>query len=544
MSNSTSNCYSNSNYYHSNSLLKNLPFYSISDCEVQSMNFNSLNKQFDYTNIQLDKQYIELDNIRNLYNNYATIMYTNIRSLNCNFENLHQLLVKINIQPAVICMSETWITQSNDFIHTLPGYIFVSKPSNSKHGGVGLFIKEEYEFEVVETYNLNTEDCEDIWIKLEISKGKSVIIGNIYRHPRYNFSKFEENLIKTIQLLNHKNNKYIFGGDLNINLLNNSTNISNFKQNILSLGCSQEIEVGTRFSQNSKTFSLLDHIYTNFNQTEINTNVIFEDLTDHLPTLISIKKFRPFKLQKQKILIQDFKNFNKEHFLEDLELKLNEFSLKYNNENVNNLDTQWNEFESIFNKTVFLHAPLRPMTRREKRIKAKPWLTKGILKSINTKSKLYKIEIKNKSNQLSSYYKRYRNLLTRVKELSKKLFFQKSITNAGNDSKKIWKVINNIINYKNPKHSSIQNIVNTNSHKIEDPTEISNLMNKNFVSLVDELIKKHPPTINNNHRVTYRQDRVLNSFFLNPLRTSEITNYINKLNINKSTRSDLPKIKF
>ena len=90
-----------------------------------------------------------------------------------------------------------------------------------------------------------------------------------------------------------------------------------------------------------------------------------------------------------------------------------EFSLKLQ------LDELWNEFESIFNNTVFLHAPLRQMTRKEKRLKAKPWLTKGILTSIRTKDKMFVKEIKNKNNKFSRHYKRYRSLLTRVKDLSK-----------------------------------------------------------------------------------------------------------------------------
>ena len=71
-------------------------------------------------------------------------------------------------------------------------------------------------------------------------------------------------------------------------------------------------------------------------------------------------------------------------------------------------------------------------------------------------------------------------------------------------------------------------------------------MNENFVSLVDNLTKNHPqtiPTTTSNNAVN-QQDRVVNSFFLNPLKLSETIKYINSLNINKSTRSDLPKIKF
>ena len=45
---------------------------------------------------------------------------------------------------------------------------------------------------------------------------------------------------------------------------------------------------------------------------------------------------------------------------------------------------------SIFKKTLDKHAPMRPMSRKEKRLNEKPWITRGILTSIKTKNRLFK----------------------------------------------------------------------------------------------------------------------------------------------------------
>ena len=42
-------------------------------------------------------------------------------------------------------------------------------------------------------------------------------------------------------------------------------------------------------------------------------------------------------------------------------------------------------FENVLNK----HAPLKPFSKRQECIKSKPWLTKGLLRSIRTKNKLH-----------------------------------------------------------------------------------------------------------------------------------------------------------
>ena len=63
------------------------------------------------------------------------------------------------------------------------------------------------------------------------------------------------------------------------------------------------------------------------------------------------------------------------------------------NENVvstMSINEQTKIFLNTFSNTVDKLAPFRKMTQKEKRLKRKPWLTRGILKSIKIKNKMFK----------------------------------------------------------------------------------------------------------------------------------------------------------
>ena len=49
----------------------------------------------------------------------------------------------------------------------------------------------------------------------------------------------------------------------------------------------------------------------------------------------------------------------------------------------------------------------------------KPWLTKGILKSIKRKQKMYRMHFLSKDGQKTREYKHYANVLTCIKNKSK-----------------------------------------------------------------------------------------------------------------------------
>ena len=63
-------------------------------------------------------------------------------------------------------------------------------------------------------------------------------------------------------------------------------------------------------------------------------------------------------------------------------------------------------FINIFETTLQLHAPLRNITRKEKKLNRKPWITKRILTSIKHKNKLFTIKIKTNSQESIDTYKK------------------------------------------------------------------------------------------------------------------------------------------
>jgi hypothetical protein len=82
-----------------------------------------------------------------------------------------------------------------------------------------------------------------------------------------------------------------------------------------------------------------------------------------------------------------------------------------------NPNKAFSTFFNKWNKTLNKHAPLKTISKRKLKQSIKPWITKGIRRSINIKNKLFH------SNN-NTKYKLYRNYLVTLIRSSKKLFIQ------------------------------------------------------------------------------------------------------------------------
>ena len=75
----------------------------------------------------------------------------------------------------------------------------------------------------------------------------------------------------------------------------------------------------------------------------------------------------------------------------------------------------------------------------------KPWLTKSLLRSINKKNMLYNQYLRHRSNQKLLKYKTYKNKLTDLLRVAKRLYFQNQIELNKTNIKQTWKILNNAI---------------------------------------------------------------------------------------------------
>ena len=97
------------------------------------------------------------------------------------------------------------------------------------------------------------------------------------------------------------------------------------------------------------------------------------------------------------------------------------------------------EFPDIHNSCF----PLKKVKFKSKSIK--PWVTKGILKSINRKNLLYKTYIKSPNIANKKKFTTYRNKLNHLLRLSKKRYINNKIQESVNSMKETWKISNSLI---------------------------------------------------------------------------------------------------
>ena len=513
------------------------PFQSVNNSDFDC--FSRINKSTSLK--REDECYLDLNNVKFGNKNSISVVYMNIRSLNANVYKIEEFLNSVEGLPDVICVCETWLTSMRPFIGKLKGYEFVNRVSNSNQsGGVAFFVKNCLDYEVVEDMSFNQCDVDDLWINVKLGNSKCVTIGNVYRHPSSVFALFEKNFLHVLDFLNERKKDYVIGGDVNINLLKCDRHTIDYLNCISSVGVKQFVNSPTRYSADFSSNSLIDHVYSNIDFKILNVGVVNYDVSDHMPVVCEIICEKTKTEAFNQKYIQDFSTFDVGVFLNNLRMKLKNMSLYAEcSEGVNKC---WDEFEAIFSGTVYYHAPIKVLNKKEQKLKAKPWLTKGIINSINNKNLMFKFAIKDKQKKFSVSFKKYRNLLNRVIELAKRLYFKQIVKYNKGNSKKLWNIVNNIVSTKSTSSCKMNGVLDESGTIVSDLKRITDLMNKNFVNIAEKLLNERKDAFCNNLEFCFSS--VCNDFVFKEFTISEIEMYIKSMKPNKSVRSDVPSIRF
>ena len=100
-------------------------------------------------------------------------------------------------------------------------------------------------------------------------------------------------------------------------------------------------------------------------------------------------------------------------------------------------------------------------------------------------------------------------------------------------------------NFKNAKHSSLDQIEYGNGTIENDPKNISEAVNNHFVTLVDQLFKNKVNVIDPDSRTDNElENKIKKSLFLKPINTKFVSDFIKGMDHKKSNRSDSPQTKF
>jgi len=139
------------------------------------------------------------------------------------------------------------------------------------------------------------------------------------------------------------------------------------------------------------------------------------DISDHFPTICNVVGYRKLEVFTP-IFIRDKTNFNPDKFNQNLETALNDYMAKFDNiteENFDNItkenfDICFSSFVTVVKDIIDKHAPYKPLTRKQKKLHHKPWITNGILTSIKHKKRIFKTHYLSNDQTKKLYYKNTR----------------------------------------------------------------------------------------------------------------------------------------
>ena len=316
-----------------------------------------------------------------------SVIHFNVRSIIKNKQKIEELLYDFNKSPHVIAISETKLNDDSNLGQTnIQGYHLLNENSKSNAGGVALYVSQKLNYVRKPELSFVLPDSKNLFDEISLDiKTKALILGVNYRHPQNNFTTFQEQYCKLLNQLSYEKRNYIICGDININILspNYKPTILNYLNELYSVTCCNIINIPTRISDSSAT--LIDHMYTNMLQNEVHGGVLINDISDHLPIFCTVLVKPQHRLRSIKKLVRDFKKFGRSKFVRDIFDMVENFSFNDNDD----IDEAMNNFISSFKQITDMHAPLRLNSRKERKPALKPWIAKGILKSIKTKNILF-----------------------------------------------------------------------------------------------------------------------------------------------------------
>ena len=381
-----------------------------------------------------------------------TVLYYNISSLPKKFNELHTYLTTLNFQPDIIGLTETKITSKvNSYYNPyLKNYVYHESRSNTFAGSVGVFIKKSLDVTIRNDLDITIPGIfETFWFDVKHkSRDKYSTIGIVYRHPGpTDIPFFERRLELSLAKLNTKNSNVYLFGDFNVNSLKYDEiyNVKSFIDTMHSFSLVNLINKPTWFPRGKQRGapSLLDHFYTNKVNTVANVGLHISDITDHMPIVATIGiPSKKNVMQNLNPYIRDFRNFDKEKFNESLS--------HFTCGDEDNLDVNFYNLHNHFLNCVNKHIPLRKRTKKELKFAFKPWISKSIQKSINEKTRLFKlsrIAHPNQSFRITKY-NRYKKKLEKVLFAAENKYFSNKFVEYQNKSKALWRTINEITKRK------------------------------------------------------------------------------------------------
>ena len=415
-----------------------------------------------------ESPYIDPNNVTDYLKSFTehfSVLGINIQCLNAKFDKLKSLIDELAINNVVfsaICLQETWIEGDNPDVSLfeLDNYTSIPlKATCSSHGGLLIYLHKNFQYNTRDFYS-STTNWEGQFIDIFGDELKQKItLCNIYRPPRDrndDIQLFINDLAPVLETLSHERSDKLILGDFNLDLLkiNTREKYSEFLDLVLNNGFVPKITLPTRFSERRAT--LIDNIFCNLSHSKKTciSGIVFTNLSDHLPYFTFLDQKLDLHGPPKFIKVQTKDEFSVQNFIQ--ELSNTDIMGKLNPDLNHNPNSNYDILEDIICSAKVKHLPIKTVKFNKHKHKRSPWMTNGVLRSINFRDNLYKkLKCTNQDTleylNLKQNLKAYNKILDKnIREL-KQNFYQGQFTAYKGDTKKTWDVIRSILNLKKNK---------------------------------------------------------------------------------------------
>ena len=463
-----------------------------------------------------------------LHNSNISILHLNCRSLKKNLPSLITLLATLNTRPTIIALTETWLKEGEEIFLSIPNYTLVSSPRTSgRGGGVGFYIDQKHQFVEITCHKAKDDAFEALTIEITCPVTRNLVISCMYRPPGTDPKCFNNELdIFLVSLSKCINKKiYCLVGDFNLNLLNLDAHCPTSDYfNLLTSNCLlPTITKPTRITE--RTATLIDNIFINALCYTMKSTILYDDLSDHFPILLEVEitgsrkvnydntdnmETRRFYTNKA---INTFTNLLAVHDWSDLILRC---------QIENNSDVLYNKFLETISNIYNTAFPVRVIKISKKQKTSPPWMTKSLIKSCKTKSKLLAASKKVGTEDSKNKFTAYRNKLKKIIKAAERLYYDQKFLIHSADARKTWHYINEILG-KDKSQKKLFSFEGPSGKRLSD-MEIATMFNDYFVNIGPNLA--HNISCSNTNFKDFLPPSPSNSAYFAPCDNSEVHNLI------------------
>lgn len=367
------------------------------------------------------------------------VVYLNIRSINKHFDEFYCSIQNSLPKIDILILSEINLKECDyigyEHMYDIQGYIKIYKGrKDKKGGGLMIYIREEFNYEI---FNVETFYCESVLFSVKCNTNIEIRLLALYRPPASNVNLFINELEKTLGIFN--SDKFVIIGDVNIDVLRNSSVSLDYLNVLCSAGFEQKIDTPTReeFRDGTLVSSCIDHIFTRFQKFTVKSAVVTSKISDHYMIVLGA--------HLGKNLENNIKNIgvarkNLTLFSRIIYEKLNAVLLPDFVFVSDLYEYMVASYDSAMKESS---VQSRSTSRRRP---ARPWLTQEILNKIKARDNIFRRWKSTRNaivkNEIRLEYNKIRNIINRAIQSSKKQYFAKLFVQFQYNMKKTWRTIN------------------------------------------------------------------------------------------------------